>query len=69
MASVESLRSEDLEITDIPGEQAALFRHCQIQYLRIGKPSAPGTFDDGDDVVSPVAKNLGERGWEHLVQQ
>ena len=60
VASVESLRPEDFEITNILGEQAALFRHRQIQYLRIGKPSALGTFDDGDDIVSPFAKSLGE---------
>ena len=69
MASVEALRSEDFEITNILGEQAALFRHCQIQYLRIGKPSALGAFDDGDDIVSPFTKSLSEQGREHLVQQ
>jgi hypothetical protein len=67
VASVESLCPEDFKVTNILGEQATLFRHRQIQYLRIEKSSAFGLFDDGDDVVSPLAKSLGEQGREHLV--
>lgn len=51
---------EDLEITDVLGEQAAAFRPRQLQYLGIGKPRAPRAFDECDDVMPPLAETLGE---------